>query len=72
MLCKGLGIKPNLFALSRMAVFKDLDLIVGRNLFPLSNMLIFANLSGLGALLAMKTKERAILLFEVAGKQIRD
>jgi len=55
-----------------MAVLEDFDLVVGRNLLPLSNMLIFANLSGLGAFLAMETKERAILLFEVAGKQIRD
>jgi hypothetical protein len=57
---------------SSMAVLEDFDLVVGRNLLPLSNMLIFANLSGLGAFLAMETKERAILLFEVAGKQIRD
>ena len=63
MLCKGLGIKPNFFTLTRMAVLKDFDLVVGRNLFPLSNMLIFANLSGLGAFLAMETKEGAKLLF---------
>ena len=69
MLRKGLGIKPNLFALSRMAVFKDFDLIIHRNLFPLSNMLIFTNLRGLGAFLAMETKERAILLFEGDSKQ---
>ncbi len=72
MLRKGLSIKPNLFALSCMAVLEDLDLVVGRNLFPLSNMLVFANLSGLGAFLAMETNERAIFLFEVVGKQIRD
>ena len=54
-----------------MAVLKDFDLVVGRNLFLLSNMLIFANLSKLVAFLAMETKESAILLFQVAGKQIR-
>jgi hypothetical protein len=52
-------------------VLEDFDLVVGRNLFPLSNMLIFANLSELGAFLAMETKESATLLFEVAGKQIQ-
>ena len=72
MLREGLGIKPSLFALSRMTVLKEFGLVFDRNLFPLPNMLIFANLSGLGAFLAMETKERAILLFEVAGKQIRD
>ena len=71
MLCEGLSIKPHLFTMSRMAVLEDFYLVIGRNLFPLSNMLIFANLSRLGAFLAMETKESAILLFEVAGKQIR-
>ena len=69
MLCKGLGIKPNLFALSRMPVLKDFDLVVGRNLVPLSNMLIFANLSRLGAFLAMETKERAILFLRFLGNK---
>jgi hypothetical protein len=72
MLRKGLSIEPNLFALSRMPVLKDFDLVVGRNLVPLSNMLIFANLCGLAAFLAMETKERAILLFEATGKQFQD
>jgi len=56
MLRKGIGIEPNLFALSRMAVLEDFDLIGCRNLFPLSDMLIPANLRGLGAFLAMETK----------------
>ena len=56
MLRKGI-IEPNLFALSRMAVLEDFDLIGCRNLFPLSNMLILANLSGLGAFLATETKK---------------
>ena len=72
MLCKGLGIEPNFFALSCMAVLEDSDLVVGRNLVPLSNMLIFPNLSGLGAFLAMETKEREIILFEAAGEQTQD
>ena len=72
MLCKGLGIEPNFFALSRMAVLEDFDLVVGRNLVPLSNMLIFTNLSGLGAFLSMEIKERAVLLFKVAKKKIQD
>ena len=72
MLQKGIGIEPNLFALSHMAVLEDFDLIGCRNLFPLSNMLIFTNLSGLGAFLAMETKERAKFLFEVCRKQFRE
>jgi hypothetical protein len=69
MLRKGMGIEPNLFALSRMAVLEDFDLIGCSNFFPLSNMLKFANLRGLGTFLAMETKERAKLLFEVHRKQ---
>ena len=57
MLCEGLSIKPHLFTMSRMAVLEDFYLVIGRNLSPLSNMLIFANLSGLGAFLAMETKK---------------
>ena len=72
MLRKGIGIEPNLFALSCMAVLKDFDLIGCRNLFPLSNMLILTNLSGLGAFLAMETKERAKLLLEVRREQFRE
>jgi hypothetical protein len=72
MLRKGICIKPNLFALSRMAVLEDFDLIGCRNRFPLSNMLILANLSGLGAFLAMETKERTKFLFEVCRKQFRE
>ena len=69
MLRKGIGIEPNLFALSHMAVLEDFDLIGCSNFFPLSNMLKFANLRGLGTFLAMETKERAKLLFEVHRKQ---
>ena len=72
MLRKGMGIEPNLFALSHMAVLEDFDLIGCSNFFPLSNMLKFANLRGLGTFLAMETKERAKLLFEVHRKQFRE
>ncbi len=69
MFCKGIGIEPNLFAMSHMAVLKNFDLVAGRNLVPLSNMLIFANLSRLGAFLAMETKERAILFLRFLGNK---
>ena len=68
----GIVFEPNLFALNCMAVLEDFDLIGCRNLFPLSNMLILTNLRGLGAFLAMETKERAKHLFEVRRKQIRE
>ena len=38
-LCKGVGINPNLSSLSCMAVLKNFDLVVGRNLVSLSNMI---------------------------------
>jgi hypothetical protein len=55
-----------------MAVLEDFDLIGCSNFSPLSNMLKFANLRGLGAFLAMETKETAKLLFEVHRKQFQE
>jgi hypothetical protein len=66
------GIEPNLLPLTRMAVLENFELIVGGNLIPFSNMIKIAGLIGLGAFLVMKTKERAALLLEIAGKQIRN
>ncbi len=69
-LCECVGIKPNLFPLSRMAVLENFELIVGGNLVPFSDMIKIAGLIGLGAFLVMETKERAVLLLKIAGKQL--
>jgi hypothetical protein len=53
-----------------MAVLENFELIVGRNLVPFYNMIKIAGLIGLGAFLVMETKERAVLLLKIAGKQL--
>ncbi len=55
-----------------MAVLKNFDLVFGGNLVPLSDMIKITGLIGLGAFLIMETKERAVLLLKVVGKQFQD
>ncbi len=55
-----------------MAVLKNFELIIGGNLVPFSDMIKIAGLIGLGAFLVMETKERAVLLLEIAGKQFQN
>ena len=55
-----------------MAVLNNFELIVGGNLVPFSDMIKIAGLIGLGAFLVMETKERAVLLLEIAGKQFQN
>jgi hypothetical protein len=55
-----------------MAVLENFELIVGRNLVPFSDMIKIAGLIGLGAFLVMETKERAVLLLKIAGKQFQN
>jgi hypothetical protein len=55
-----------------MAVLKNFDLVVGRNLVPLSDVIKITGLIGLEAFFIMETKERAVLLLKVVGKQNQD
>ncbi len=60
------------FLTTGMTVFKNPGLIIGWDLFPLANMLKIARLLWLGAFFVVKTKERAILLWEVGGEQLHN
>jgi hypothetical protein len=55
-----------------MAVLENFELIVGGNLIPFSDMIKIAGLIGLGAFLIMETKEKAVLLLKIAGKQFQN
>ncbi len=63
---------PIFFTFGNLTVLKNFELIFGGNLVPFSDMIKIAGLIGLGAFLVMKTKERAVLLLEIAGKQIQN
>jgi hypothetical protein len=72
MLGEGISIQPNFLALSGMAVLEDFSLVAGRDLIPLSDVFEIASLIRLGAFLVVEGKERAQLLLEVVGEQLRD
>ena len=72
MLCESISVQPNFFALSRMAMLKDLSLVTGRDLVPLSDVCEITSLVRLGAFLLVKGKERAQLLLEVIGEELCD
>ena len=69
---EGISIQPNFLALSGMAVLEDSSLVAGRDLIPLSDVFEIASLIRLGAFLVVEGKERAQLLLEVVGEQLRD
>jgi hypothetical protein len=65
---ESVGIEPNLFPLSRMAVLENFGLVAEGDFVPFSDMIEITGLIRLGAFFIVETKKGAVLLLEIAGK----